>query len=105
MLELTNEVNFETIVLNGTLPVLVDFFAEWCAPCKMLYPILEEISRELDGKLHVMKINIDTNAKLAEQYGIRSIPTMMLFVDGKVVDTMVGGMSKDVILDRLNNFM
>lgn len=103
MLELTRQMDFESIVLKSSEPVLVDFFTDWCMPCKMLSPILEEISKELDGQLNIIKINIeeDFNAKLVETYAIKGVPTMMLFKDGKLQDTMVGAMSKDMILERL----
>ena len=103
MLELTEQMDFESVVLNSDIPVLVDFFTDWCMPCKMLSPILEEISSELNGKLNVIKVNIekDFNAKLADTYGIRGVPTMMVFKAGKVQDTIVGAMSKEMILERL----
>ena len=85
---------FENEVLNSNTPVLVDYWAEWCGPCKMISPILEEISSAYEGKLKVAKINIDDNPSTPRQYNIRSIPTLMLFKNGNVEATNVGAVSK-----------
>lgn len=89
-----NDQNFETEVLKSSEPVLVDFWAEWCGPCKMMSPIVDEVAGELSGKVKVVKINIDENPNVPTRYGIRGIPTFMVFRDGQLVETKVGGMSK-----------
>ena len=94
-----NENNFEEEVVKSSLPCLVDFWAEWCGPCKNLAPILEEISNELKEKVKIGKINIDDNQELAAKFSIRSIPTMILFKDGNSIDTKVGLPPKKELLD------
>jgi len=90
----TSDANFETDVLKSDLPVLVDYWAEWCGPCKMISPILDEIARSYQGKLRIAKVNVDENAQLTQKYGIRSIPTLMLFKDGNVQAQKIGALSK-----------
>ncbi len=90
----TTDANFETDVLKSTLPVLVDYWAEWCGPCKMISPILDEIATSYQGKLRIAKVNVDENAQLTQKYGIRSIPTLMLFKDGNVQAQKIGALSK-----------
>lgn len=89
-----NDSDFETEVLNSDSPVLVDFWAEWCGPCKTLLPLVEEIADEMQDKLKVVKVNIDESPETPTKYGIRGVPTLMLFKDGQVIDTRVGGMPK-----------
>jgi thioredoxin 1 len=86
--------SFETDVLKANLPVLVDFWAEWCGPCKMIAPILEEVAKDYSGKLKVAKVNVDDNSNTPGQYGVRGIPTLLLFKGGNVVATKVGALSK-----------
>lgn len=89
--------NFEQEVLKSDVPVLVDFWAEWCVPCKMIAPVLEEVAEEQNGKLKVAKLNVDEQGEIAQKYNIISIPTLMLFKDGEVVNQQVGAGSKDII--------
>ncbi len=89
-----NDSDFESEVLNSDSPVLVDFWAEWCGPCKTLLPLVEEIADEMQDKLKVVKVNIDESPETPTKYGIRGVPTLMLFKDGQVIDTRVGGMPK-----------
>ena len=86
--------NFSQEVLQSEVPVLIDFWAEWCGPCKALAPILDEIADEYDGKITIAKVNVDENVQLPPKYGIRGIPTMLLFKDGAVQATKVGALSK-----------
>ena len=89
--------SFEQDVLKSELPVLVDFWAEWCGPCKMIAPSLEEISNELAGKVKIAKLNIDENPELAAQFGVRSIPTLAVFKGGEVADIKVGAAPKTAL--------
>ena len=88
------EASFDQDVLSSEHPVLVDFWAEWCGPCKMIAPVLEEIATEYAGKLKVCKVDVDSNAGIPEKFGIRGIPTLIVFKDGNAVDTKVGALSK-----------
>lgn len=93
--------NFETEVLNSNKPVLVDFWAEWCGPCRSLGPLLEEIAAELGEKVSIVKVNVDENGELAQQYGIRGIPTMIFFKNGEATKTLVGLQPKTEIIKTL----
>ena len=86
--------SFESDVLNSDIPVLVDYWAEWCGPCKMIAPLLDEAAKQYQGRVMIAKLNVDENPETAAKFGIRGIPTLMLFKDGKAAATIVGAMSK-----------
>lgn len=96
------ENNFDKEVLQSSLPVLADFWAEWCGPCRMIAPVVEELSTEMAGRLKVVKVNVDEAQQLAGKYGIMSIPTLLLFKQGKVVEQIVGAMSKDNLVSKIS---
>jgi len=100
-LELTDQ-NFEEQVLKSDKPVLVDFWAEWCAPCRMIAPIVEELSTEYTDSLVVGKVDVDKNPQISMNYGIRSIPTLLIFKDGKAVDQIIGAVPKKALVDKLS---
>ncbi len=93
----TSDASFDTDVLKADAPVVVDFWAEWCGPCKMIAPALEEIASELEGKAKVAKLNIDDNPSTPAKYGVRGIPTLMIFKDGQVAATKVGALPKGAL--------
>ena len=97
ILKLT-DAEFENQVINSKKPILVDYWAEWCGPCKMIAPVLEEIASEIGDKVIIGKLNVDENSETPPKYGIRGIPTLMLFVNGEVVGTQVGALSKNDLI-------
>jgi thioredoxin 1 len=103
-LEITDS-NFEELVLKSDKPVLVDFWAEWCGPCRMVGPVVEELSNEYAGKAVIGKVNVDNNAAISAKYGIRNIPTLLFFKNGEVVEKHVGVAAKNVLADKLNAHM
>jgi thioredoxin 1 len=103
-MELT-DANFETSVLKSDVPVLVDFWAPWCGPCRMVAPIVEEIAGEYQGKLKVGKLNTDENQQVPAKYGIMSIPTLMIFKDGQVSERIIGAQPKKSITEKINSVL
>ncbi len=95
--------NFETEVINSELPVLIDFWAAWCGPCKMIAPIVEELAAEYDGKVKIGKLDVDDNQQTAIKYGVRSIPTVLLLKSVEVMDTIIGAVPKAVFIEKLNS--
>jgi thioredoxin 1 len=95
------DATFQAEVLEADLPVITDFWAEWCGPCRMIAPVLEDIAKEYDGKLKVAKLNVDENPNTAIQYGVQSIPTLILFKNGQAVGRVIGAMPKERLLERL----
>ena len=98
-----NDSDFDQEVLESETPVLVDFWAEWCAPCKMVAPVLDDLANEYDGKVKFVKVDVDGNPETATKYGIRSIPTLLVFKDGIPVDQVVGAVPKSVIKKHLDS--
>tara|TARA_B100001778_G_C18484643_1_gene582045 strand:+ start:53 stop:379 length:327 start_codon:yes stop_codon:yes gene_type:complete len=102
ILKLT-DAEFENQVIKSEKPILVDYWAEWCGPCKMIAPVLEEVASELSDKVLIGKLNVDENSETPPKYGIRGIPTLMLFKDGEVVGTQVGAISKNDLINFIEN--
>ena len=100
-----NDGNFEDEIIKSTLPVMVDFWAPWCGPCHMVSPLVEELAREYDGRFKVAKMNVDENPSIPGRYGIRSIPTLLLFRDGQLADTIVGAVGKAYIEEAMRKLM
>lgn len=105
MARVINNKEFQSEVLTSPDVVLIDFFAEWCGPCKMLAPAIEDISSEMAGKAKVFKIDVDKEGNIAQKYGIMSVPTVLIFQNGKPVDKMVGFQPKDIIKSKLEKYI
>lgn len=105
MVMYVSESTFEREVLQASQPVLVDFYADWCGPCRAIAPIVDEIARELNDKLKVVKLDVDQNPEIAMQYGVQSIPTLLLFKGGKEVERLIGYMSKSKLLSKIEPYL
>jgi thioredoxin 1 len=103
-LEFTDS-NFAELAMKSDKPVMVDFWAEWCGPCRMVGPVVEELAKEYDGKALVGKVNVDNNPNLAAQFGVRNIPTILFLKNGEIVDKSVGAVPKSALTDKLNKLM
>ncbi|NEQ53729.1 MAG: thioredoxin [Leptolyngbya sp. SIO3F4] len=105
---LVNEVSdaaFENDVLGSDIPVLVDFWAPWCGPCRMVAPVVDEVATKFEGQVKVLKLNVDDNPKSASDYGVRSIPTLLIFKDGKLADTVVGAVPASTLSTTLEKYL
>lgn len=100
-----NDANFENEVVKSNIPVLVDFWAVWCGPCKMIAPTIDEIAAEYDGKIKVAKMDVDSNPTTSMKYGVRSIPTLFIFKGGSVVEQMVGAVNKRHLVDKITSHL
>ena len=96
-----NDANFDELVLKSDKPVLVDFWAEWCGPCRMVGPSVEELAKEYEGKAVIGKVNVDTNPNISMQFGIRNIPALLYFKNGQVVDKQIGAVPKSILANKL----
>lgn len=101
MIQIVTDKNFTEEVVHSAAPVMVDFYADWCGPCKMLAPLVDELAKEYEGKAKIFKLNVDESMDTAQTYGVMSIPTLIFFKDGKEVDRTVGGLSKEALEERL----
>lgn len=99
------ESNFEAEVIKSDLPVLVDFWAVWCSPCKIIAPIVEDLAKDYEGKLKVAKCDVDSNQSVAIKYGIRSIPTILVFKNGEVAEQIIGAATKHHIVEKIDNIL
>ncbi len=102
MAQRVTDADFETEVIKSAIPVVVDFWAEWCGPCKMMLPIVEELSGEYEGKVKIVKLNVDEAEDIPAQFGIRNIPTLLFFKNGEVVDKQVGAAPKQVLAQKID---
>ncbi len=101
----TNDANFSNDVINSTLPAIVDFWAEWCGPCKIIGPILEEISEEKQNLLNIYKLNVDENPETAQKYNVRGIPTLIFFNKGEIIETKIGSLPKSALNEWIESLL
>ena len=99
----TSDATFEADVINSDIPVLVDFWAEWCGPCKMIAPVLDEVAKDYEGRLKIVKVNVDENPDTPVKYGVRGIPNLILIKGGEVADSKVGALAKSQLVEFINN--
>lgn len=99
------DANFEELVTKSNKPVMIDFWAEWCGPCRMITPIVNELSTEYEGKVTIGKVNVDDNPGITSKYGIRNIPTILFFKNGEIVDKQVGAVSKSVLVQKIDSLL
>jgi len=99
------DANFDVEALKSELPIVVDFWAEWCGPCRMIGPIMEELAESFDGKAKIGKLNVDENPQIAMKYGVRSIPTVLFIKNGEVVDKVIGAVQKSVFVEKLSSLV
>ena len=101
----TNDSTFDQDIKSSSIPVVVDFWAEWCGPCKQIGPILEEISEEKKGTIRILKLNIDENPETPQKYSVRGIPTLMIFKEGKLIDRKIGSLPKSTLINWIDSFL
>ncbi|HHW59556.1 MAG: thioredoxin [Bacteroidales bacterium] len=105
MIENLTEINFDKVISEAKVPVIIDFWAEWCGPCKMMGQVLEEIDKIYNDKLFIGKVNVDESGSIAMKYGIRNIPTLLFFKNGQLVDKQVGAVTKKMLEDKLKKLL
>lgn len=103
-IEVTED-TFEETIARSAQPVMVDFWADWCPPCKMITPVMEDLAAEYEGRVKVCKVNVDNNPKLASRFGVRSIPTILFFKDGEIKDQVIGALPRNQFVERLNKLV
>ncbi|MBT4385120.1 thioredoxin [Candidatus Peregrinibacteria bacterium] len=105
MATVVTDENFEAEVLKSDIPVMVDFYADWCGPCKALTPVIDELSGEFDGKVKIVKVNVDESQQTAQKFGVMSIPTLIMFKGGEEAERLTGALPKDTLSEKLNGLL